>query len=39
LSQDKYEFPTVTEGIAIKHNFTIQNKGDAVLDIKKVRTG
>ncbi|MBW1759849.1 MAG: hypothetical protein JRI88_05990 [Deltaproteobacteria bacterium] len=39
LSRDKYEFAPVPEGFEIKHDFIIENKGNAVLNIKKVRTG
>mgnify|MGYP006284944315 CR=1 FL=1 len=34
-----YDFGTVLEGNDVLHDFVIQNKGDAPLDIKDVRTG
>ncbi len=34
-----FEHPTVAEGVEITHDFVIQNKGTAPLNIKKVRTG
>lgn len=35
----KYEFTPVAEGIIVRHDFIIQNKGDETLFINKVRTG
>lgn len=35
----KYEFAPVAEGIVVRHNFTLQNKGDKTLYINKVKTG
>ena len=35
----KYEFAPVAEGIVIRHNFIIQNKGDETLYINKARGG
>ena len=35
----KYEFEPVAEGIVIRHNFIVQNKGDETLHINKVRSG
>ena len=35
----KYEFAPVAEGIVVRHNFIVQNKGDGTLHINKVRTG
>lgn len=35
----KYEFAPVAEGIGIRHNFIIQNKGDETLYINKARGG
>ncbi len=37
--QHIYEFTPVPAGTIITHAFTIQNKGDAVLHIKRVKTG
>ncbi len=34
-----YEFEAVVEGIKATYDFTVQNKGTAVLEIKNVRTG
>ena len=33
-----YEFQTVLDGTKITHDFIIQNKGDATLNIVKVKT-
>jgi len=35
----KYEFAPVAEGIVVRHNFIVQNKGDKTLHINKIRTG
>ncbi len=34
-----FGFSPVPEGTIITHEFTIKNKGDAVLHIKRVKTG
>ena len=34
-----FEFNPVPEGSIIAHEFTIKNKGNAVLHIKRVKTG
>lgn len=34
----KYEFAPVADGIEIRHNFIVQNKGDQILHINKVKT-
>jgi hypothetical protein len=39
ITESKYAFPTVIEGDEVKHDFIIQNKGDAPLIIEKVKTG
>jgi len=39
LPVDNYEFDTVVEGNEIDHQFIIQNKGTAPLNIVKVKTG
>lgn len=39
LPSDKYEFPSVVEGVDVIHNFIIQNKGTAPLKIEKVSAG
>jgi hypothetical protein len=36
---ESHDFGTVLEGNDVLHDFVIQNKGDAPLDIKDVRTG
>ncbi|MBW2590700.1 MAG: hypothetical protein JRD71_08300 [Deltaproteobacteria bacterium] len=35
----KYEFAPVADGIVVRHNFIVQNKGDETLYINKIRTG
>ena len=35
----KYEFPPVVEGLPLKHDFIIQNRGSAPLKILKVKPG
>jgi len=35
----KYEFAPVAEGIIVRHNFIVQNKGDKTLYINKIKTG
>ena len=35
----KYEFAPVADGIVVRHNFIVQNKGDETLHINKIRTG
>ena len=37
--QEAYEFDTVLEGTPVLHEFVIQNKGTADLDVKKVSGG
>ena len=39
LPVDNYEFDTVIEGNEIDHQFIIQNKGTAPLNIEKIKTG
>ena len=39
LPVDNYEFDPVVEGAEIDHQFIIQNKGTAPLNIEKVKTG
>ncbi len=34
-----YEFPIVVEGLKVKHDFIVLNKGIGELKIQKVRTG
>jgi len=37
--RDKYKFNAVIDGAEVTHDFIIQNKGDAPLIIKDVKTG
>lgn len=39
LSEPKFAFSGVIEGTEIRHTFVVKNKGTAVLEIQKVRTG
>jgi hypothetical protein len=39
LPVTKWEFTPVVDGKAVIHDFVIQNKGDAPLNISKVKTG
>ena len=39
LAKAKHEFATVVEGTVVTHDFVLRNKGAALLEIKKVRTG
>ena len=39
LPETQYSFPRVLEGTEVLHDFIMQNKGTAPLEIKKVRTG
>ena len=39
VSNPIYKFANVLEGETVTHSFQIQNKGDADLEIIKVRTG
>ncbi len=34
-----YEFPTIVDGLKVRHDFIVQNRGNAELKIQKVRTG
>ncbi|UCG79585.1 MAG: DUF1573 domain-containing protein [Desulfobacterales bacterium] len=34
-----YEFPQVTQGEVVKHDFRVFNRGNAPLEIKKVKPG
>jgi len=38
LPAARYEFPAVVEGQQVSHNFVIQNKGAAPLEVQKVKT-
>lgn len=39
LTEDRYDFLPVLDGVSVVHDFIIKNKGDAPLDITKVKTG
>lgn len=39
VPESRYKFDPVLEGTEIKHDFIVQNKGAAPLNIEKVRTG
>ena len=39
IPEATYEFPTVVDGIKVTHDYLIENKGDADLEIRRVRTG
>ena len=38
LPADRYEFAPVMEGKEVVHDFVVQNKGSAPLEIQKVKT-
>jgi hypothetical protein len=37
--QTRYEFPPVLDGEKVMHEFVVQNKGKATLNIERVKTG
>lgn len=37
--ETRFEFAPVLEGTKIVHDFTVQNKGNAILKIERVKTG
>jgi hypothetical protein len=39
VEQPAYEFPQVTEGEVVKHDFRVFNRGNAPLEIKSVKPG
>ncbi len=39
LPVSQWEFEPVVDGSAVVHDFVVQNKGDAPLNISKVKTG
>ena len=39
IPNSRYAFSPVLDGTEITHGFVIQNKGDAILEIEKVRPG
>lgn len=36
---NRYEFVSVAEGIEVRHDFVVQNKGSEILYINKVKSG
>ncbi|MCD6584412.1 MAG: DUF1573 domain-containing protein [Desulfobacteraceae bacterium] len=39
IENSSFDFGEIYEGIDVLHDFKIQNKGDADLEIKEVKTG
>ena len=39
LPETQYAFPPVLDGAEVLHDFILQNRGTAPLEVKKVRTG
>lgn len=39
IASSVHEFDAVPDGTEVKHDFILQNKGDAPLKIERVRTG
>jgi len=39
VEQPVYEFPQVTQGEVVKHDFRVFNRGNAPLEIKSVKPG
>ena len=39
LAENVFEFPPVVEGVQIVHEFSIENKGDAPLEILDLKSG
>jgi hypothetical protein len=39
IAKPIYEFEPVVDGTQVVHNYVIQNKGDEILEIQKVKTG
>ena len=37
--ETRYEFSTVLEDAKVVHDFVIQNKGNATLNVERVKTG
>jgi hypothetical protein len=37
--QTRYEFSPVLDGAKVVHEFVVQNKGNAALNIERVKTG
>jgi len=39
VPQPRHEFAPVPEGVEVTHDFVIQNRGSAELEIKSIETG
>jgi hypothetical protein len=39
ITQHTFEFPKIVEGTLVSHDFLVENRGNAELIIKKVKTG
>ena len=39
MDQTEFSFEPVVDGTLVNHDFVVQNKGEAVLNIHKVKTG
>jgi hypothetical protein len=39
IDQNEFSFEPVLDGTRVNHDFVVQNKGDAVLNIANVKTG
>jgi hypothetical protein len=39
VSEDRFEFKAVIDGLEVRHAFVIENRGTAPLNIEKVKTG
>lgn len=39
LTEERHQFETVVEGVAVLHDFVIRNQGTAELQIERVRAG
>ena len=39
VSEASFHFEPVMDGISVKHDFTVENRGTAALNISNVRTG
>ena len=39
VPEDRHEFESVVEGVAVTHDFVIRNQGTADLNIERVRAG
>ena len=39
VKESTFDFQQVNEGDVVKHDFQVFNRGDAVLEIKKVKPG